>query len=305
MTLADIEQGVYEALGDLDDIDWRTYGSASEVKLRAWVNRAYKRICAWKFPSGEQIRFPALEQVLFLSTVVLTGAVTSATANTAVLAGVVGNTPDNRYNDWIVEINAGTGSGQKLMVIAFDSTTGSVTVHKDWSTTPDATSTYKLYKRFYKFVESGAADAAENIVLSPVKKIRAVQKVTDLQMPWDLRVSARDENFSMYMFTASIPMAYFPRGNAIYFDMPVSTVRTYRIECAVMPDDLSAATDEPQIPEQFHECILLYAKWIGLERNQEWGGAFATKRDLDELMSSLKQDIELSYEREDAHVEVL
>ena len=305
MTLTDLEQAVYESLGDLDDIDYRVYGAASELKLRAWINRAYKRICAWRFPSGEQIRFPVLEQVLFLSTVVLTGDVTSATANTAVLSGLVGATPDDRYVDWVVEISAGTGSGQKRLIIDSVATSGTITVHQNWTTTPDATSDYKLYKRFYKFVESTDATAAENIVLSPVKKIRAVQKVTDLQMPWDLRPSARDENFSMYLLTASIPMSYFPRGNAIYFDMPVSTVRTYRIEAAVMPDDLSAATDVPLIPEQFHEAIWHYARWIGLVRNQEFGGAYAAKRDLDELMSSLKQDIELTYEREDSHLEVL
>ena len=305
MTLANIEQAVYEALGDLDDLDWRTFGSVQELKLRGYVNRAYKRICSWRFANGEQVRFDALNKVTFLSTVVLTGSVTSATDNTAVLSGIVGNLPDNRYADWVVEISAGTGSGQRAIIISSVGTTGTVTVHKTWATTPDGTSTYKLYKRFYTFVEAADPTAAENIVLSPVTQLRAVQKVTDLQMPWDLRPSSREENFSMYMATASVPMSYFRRGNSMFFDMPVSTVRTYRIEIATLPTDMSLAADIPVIPEQFHECILLYARWIGLERNQEWGGAYATKRDLEELMSSLKQDSELSYEREDGHVEVL
>jgi hypothetical protein len=304
VTLQDIEQAVYEALGDLDDIDYRTFGSAQELKLRGWVNRAYKRICAWKFSSGEHIRFPVLEKVTFLSTVVLTGSVSAATSNTVTLSGVVGTTPIDRYADWVVEIDSGTGSGQKALVIR-NTTLGVCTVHKTWATTPDATSTYKLYKRFYTFVETTDPSAAENIAISPVNKLRAVQKITDLQMPWDLKPSSRDENFSMYLLTPSIPMSYFRRGNSIYFDMPVSTVRTYRIEVAMFPDDLAAATDVPLIPAQYHEAIVLFTRWIGLERNQEWGGAYATKRDLEEIMGSLKQDAELAFEREDAHLEVL
>jgi hypothetical protein len=305
VTLAQIETMVYESLGDLDDLDPRTFGSASEVKLRGYVNRAYKRICSWKFPSGEQLRFPSLEKVIFLSTSVLTGSVTSATSNTALLGGIVGNLPDNRYADWLLEISGGTGSGQKALVISSVGTTGVVTLHQAWKTTPDGTSTYKLYKRFYTCVEASDPTVSENISLSPVTKFLAFQKVTDLQMPWDLKFSSRDENFSMYMQIASIPMSCFRRGNTLYFDMPVNTVRTYRIEIIQAPDDMTLATDVPQIPEQFHECIVLYARWIGLERNQEWSGAYATKRDLEELMSSLMTDEERQYDRSDAHVEVL
>lgn len=305
MTLADIEQAVYEALGDLDDLDYRTFGSAQELKLRGFVNRAYRRICSWKYPTGEHVRFPVLEKIFFLSTVVLTGTISAGTANTATCSGAVGALPNNRYADWVLEISGGTGSGQRALVISSVGSTGVLTVHKDWATNPNATSTYKLYKRFYTFVEASDVTAAENIVLSPVTQIRAVQKVTDLQMPWDLHPSSRDENFSMFLLTPSIPMSYFRRGNNLYFDMPVSTVRTYRIEANVFPDDLAAATDVPLIPAQFHEAIVLFARWIGLERNQEWQGAFATKRDLDELMQTLKADTELQYEREDAHVEVL
>jgi hypothetical protein len=304
MALAELEQNVYENLGDLDDLDWRVWGSASEIKLRAFINRAYQRILLWKYPTGEHIRFPILESLFFLQTVVKTGSVLSATATTASLDSGV-NANNNQYNDWIVEIISGTGAGQRGFVIAFNGASRTVTIEQPWSVTPDSTSTYSMYKRFYSFVPASDPTASENIPIDPTITIRAISKVSDLMMPWDLKPSSRDENFTLFMKTPSIPMSYFRRGNVLFFDMPVNTVRTYRIEAMTMPNDLMNAADIPMMPSQFHECVVLYATLIGLRRQQEWQGFYATQKALEDLMMTLKTDLEMEFERSDAHVEVL
>jgi hypothetical protein len=304
MSLSELEQNVYENLGDLDDIDWRTYESASELKLRAWINRAYQHILMWKYPTGEHIRFPILESVFFLQTVVKTGSVLSATTTTASLDSGV-NANNGQYTDWLIEITSGTGSGQRAFVIAFNGSTRTVTIEQPWSVAPDSTSVYSMYKRFYSFVPATDPTASENIPIDPTITIRAISKVSDLIMPWDLKPSSRDENFTLFMKTPSIPMSYFRRANTLFFDMPVNTVRTYRIEAMTMPNDMVLTTDYPFLPSQFHECIVLYATLIGLRRQQEWQGYYATEKALEDQMGRLKQDVELGYEREDAHVEVL
>lgn len=294
---------VYEALGEPSDLSPYTTGTTLDlaaegaIKILGWLNRAYKRILNWKFANGSQVRFPAQEGEAFFKSMVLTGTVASASSSTVVLdAGV--DAEADRYNGCIVEITAGTGEGQRRLIVDF-SGSRVATIDHDWDDEPTAASTYAVYKRTYKFRDSSATDADENISLSPVSEVAAISKLTDIKALSEIKRAGRIDDFPSSLLTVGIPMAYIPKGSGLVFDLAPDGTIWYKLEYVRVPPALALATDEPELPDSFNEALLLYAQWIGLRRGQEWGGAYATKRDIEDVMASLKTSLEMSFERED------
>lgn len=304
MTVSELVVEVFELLGEPSDLFPYTTGTTTvdlsvlgTIKILSWINRAYKRIVNWKFPGGDQARFPVQYGEIYFKTCVVSGTVASATSTTAVLDASAGSTTDE-YNGWILKILTGTGAGQVRLVVDYD-TGKNATIDHAWDVNPTGTSTYALYKRRYYFREPLAPDVSENIPLSPVNKIAAIHKITDVSSASDLQQAGRIESFSDSMVTSGNPSSYLPLGDSIVFDVAPDETIWYRLEYSKIPDDLTSLTDKPLIPESFHEALLLYAQWIGLRRSQEWGGAYATKKDIEDIMSTLKSSLEMAFERED------
>lgn len=55
------------------------------------------------------------------------------------------NANDDYYNGCLIYLDGGTGSGQSRMITDYSGTTKVATVTPNWSTTPDATSTFLIY----------------------------------------------------------------------------------------------------------------------------------------------------------------
>jgi hypothetical protein len=303
MTVSEMIVEVYEMLGEPSDLFPYTAGTTTldittpgAIRILKWINRAYKRIINWKFPNGSQIRFPMQSGEMFFSSVVRTGTVVSAGASTVTLdSGVAA--ADDRYNGCLLAIVGGTGSGQSRLITDFTAAR-IASVNRDWDTTPDGTSLYEVYRRLYRFRDPAAADVSDHIALSPVDEIAAVLKVTDAGSLYDLTQGGRIETFSTSLENSGIPTCYITQ-NGILFDVYPDEARWYRLEYSKIPTELTALTDSPDVLDSFNEPILLYAQWIGLRRSQEWGGAYASKKDIEDLMSSLKSSLEMAFERED------
>ena len=303
MTVEDLLVDVFEVLGEPSDlpiyITGTTTVSLSEIgtiKILRWINRAYKRIINWKFPNGSQVRFNIQSGEAYFSTKVLTGTASAGSSTTITLAGLTAGV--DRYNGWLVSIVSGTGAGQKRLVVDTDGAL-LATVDHAWDTAPDSSSVFKLYKRRYWFRQASAIDVNENIPLSPVSQIAAVLKLSSPEDSEDLPQGSRIETYMTDTLESGDPDSYIALGDSILFDVAPDSVRWYRLEYSRIPDDLTALSQEPMIPASFHEALLLYTHWIGLRRSQEWGGAYSTKRDIEDLMSSLKTSLEQAFERED------
>lgn len=76
----------------------------------------------------------------------LTGTAAAGGNNTITLDGSASGA-DNTYNTQVVYISGGTGSGQERTVLDYVGSTKIATVTKDWTTNPDATSTYTIINR--------------------------------------------------------------------------------------------------------------------------------------------------------------
>ena len=104
------------------------------------------------------------------------------------------------------------------------------------------------------------------------------------------------------MVETGTPSAYFVLGNTLAFDVAPDRDMWFMLEYYAMPAFMEGAFDEPDIPVRYHEAVVLYATWKGLRRYQEWDGAFATKRDLDEYMQKVRDSYALNDELEDGYL---
>jgi len=84
------------------------------------------------------------------------GNVVSATANSIVIDSGA-STIDNYYNENYILILAGTGTGQTRRIVSYNGTTKSISINRNWSTTPDATSRYNIVPFFS--IENAVWDA--------------------------------------------------------------------------------------------------------------------------------------------------
>ena len=233
---------------------------------------------------------------MYFQTAYYTGTVSSATSTTCTLAPAAAAITDY-YNGWVLEISAGTGSGQTRLIVDYD-VSRITTVHKAWDTTPDNTSTYKLYKRFMKFVSSTDSTADENITLDPNTELLSPLKIIDTEAETVLQRADRTEAFINSMTSNGDPTSYYYYDNQIVFDYSVAENRWFKLEYIRILPNLTLGSDVPLIPEQFHDAIVLYAYWWGLMRSQEDTTAYSIKRNLIDLMNSLATAIEYDYERE-------
>lgn len=300
MTLDEIKTEVWEALGKPSDLDPSI--DANDT-IEKWVQRGYKKIAFWKLPNGRLLRFRCTEGELFFQTSVLSGTAQDGANQTITLAGGSGAN-DDQYNGWVVEITGGTGVGQSRLIVDYSGTSLVATVNEAWDTNPDSTSTYSLYKRFMKILDTGAVGASDNIVISPVSSFYAVSKITDLEDLVDLEPAERTENWSADLTEDSAPSSYFVQGDTIYFNTAYSSERYYRMEYVRIPPDLSSDDSEPELPEPWHEAIALWAIWKGLIRSQESQEAWARKKDLMDLIETTATQYEVSHERENAGVRI-
>jgi len=283
----------YAADGETVDI-----GSEGAVRLLQWLNRAYRRILTWRFKNGRIIRFRCTEREVYFAGVSLTGTAAAGAAQTITFDAVAEAVADF-YNGWAIEITGGTGSGQKRLIVDY-SAARVATVATAWDTTPDATSTYCVTKNVYNFVDAGAADAAVNIPLSPTEELIAVMQITDLEDNSVLTRADRTAQFTSIETTiGSSPSVFADVTGGLIFDTTVPDGRYYRIRYFGMPATLTALTDEPEIPQAFQEAVLLWAVWWGLRRQQEFAGAYSTKRDLEDTLETAIQQFDRGSDRDD------
>lgn len=311
MTVEQMVEEIYEALGEDSSLD--PYDSSGNLdtssdgyaRILRWINRGYRRVLNWKFRDGHIIRFPVTYKSLNFKTVVHSGTLVSGSAGGVVLPSGTFQSADDYYNDWVIETESGTGSGATRYITDFTGSTRLCLVAEDFSTAPDSDTTFTIYKREYEFIKSGGAGVSDNIEISPVDSLLTPVKITDLEDEQDLSEADRVDNFSGSMTEGGTPNSWFLQGNKIIFDVPVDEVRWFRMEYVSDPDELSASTDEPDIPEVWHDAIILYVVWWGFRWLQQFTDAYATKRDLVDFMESTRQALEMRYERNLGVVEVL
>lgn len=280
----------YTTPGDETTFDITTTGA---VKLLRELNKALIRIANWVFPDGGYLRLRGMMcKAYFQSKAPVVDTASAGTATTVRMPGLANNVVD-QYRGWVVEITAGTGVGQKRLILSNTVEVAAdiiCTVHSAWDTNPDNTSVLALYKNFFQFVGAGTAPyQTYHIALDPVATIQDIIKIRDLESMSDLTPTDRVEVFTANILQPGIPTSYKIMGNQILFDSPIDTARSYEMLYIKQPQELVSATQVPDIPLQYHEAITMWATHNIQRLNSDFDGAYATKREMIDLMGTLRQ----------------
>lgn len=274
-------------------------------RLLRYVNQALVRIANWQFPTGRSLRFKNLiERIYFQTQDPLENTATSATANTITIPGFLTNV-SNQFRGWIIEIVSGTGAGQRALIIGSTTTAGGCvcTVATPWTTTPDATSVVQLYKNFWQFVGTSANPVdAYHIAIDSRTEMLDVMRIRDVAALSDLTPTQRTDIFTAGILTPGTPTLYRVMSGAVYFDVPVAENRTYEIVYLRQPRTLALAQDVPELPLQFHEAIALWATHSIQRINNDYDGAYATKRELLDFLATIRLQGNNDMELEDGGV---
>ena len=293
MTLAEMIREVYDGLGRPEGFlnPYDTDGTLNEStegfsRLSKWINESQRAIAYWRYSDGYATTHPPLHDSIYFQGVVLTGTAQSGGDQSITLAVGVG-TEDDQYNGWVVELTGGTGSGQIRLIVDFDGGTLQATLHKEWDTNPDATSTYSLYKAFWHILDSSDPKASEHIALSPVDTFYAPQKIMDLKQQENIAQANYKFQFPSEQLTATTPQLWYWDEDRLWMDVPVKDTRYFELEYMKQPADLTTGTDKPVLSSRFHYAIVLHALWMGSLALSESEDAYARKRDLQDYMDRI------------------
>jgi hypothetical protein len=293
MTHAEIRQEIWTQLGQPTDLDPTTDVSLNGGPyLDFVVNEAQRQIAFWKDPVTRTVyRYPQLYSEMFFQTVVLTGTLedqTAASSNTVVLTSpLVGD--DDRYNGWVLTVG-----GETKLVVDFVGASLLATVHSAWNTQPTDGTAFTLSKRFVMLGVGTEPWISEHVTLpSTATNMRTegnlmeILKVEDLNNLTELPYMTRVDSGISQILTTGTPTQWRRQGNRIVFDVASDTATWYRMEYYRLPTPTVEDADLPELPEYLHYPMVLWGKWWGWTRAQDDAKAYATKRDLTDMMRGL------------------
>ena len=162
--------------------------------------------------------------------------------------------------------------------------------------------TGKVYKREWRFVDAFSDAAFFEIPLNPVTEIEAVQRITQIDNGRQLHRALSTDYYPIMIGKTGDPTSYYSLSSSLIFDVAPKEPTWYQLEYYAMPTPMTHVGMLPEIPEPFHEAIILYATWIGLRRYQEWNGAYATKRDIMDFMRTVRSSYSMNNELEEGYL---
>ena len=300
MTLSDIQEEVYEFIGEPSDLYDTNATPAYSQKLPDAINEGQRQVASWRDPATKlTARFPSLTsqsyfQTYYLSddlktedeahttTIVILPA-DSFGADTATLA------TDDVFNGWSITI-----ASETRRIVDYEGSTRKATLHEALTAAPSEGSAYELSKNYMDILASGHAQVAYNI-LRPANFLLPL-KILDLANERELEEGSRDEDFVNLIGTTSDPTQFIHRNERILFDFVPDEARWYYMEYSKLPAEMVETTDEPDLPENFHFGIVLLARWWGYAREQGLEAAWAGKKDFVDFM---RQTVGMYYTQSD------
>ena len=252
MNTGEMVTEVKASLGNRTDI--------TDCRMVGWINWSIKRLVTFLVRRRVDLKyFHVLEKTLNFRMLGYAGAVVAGAYDTFTLSPTDVNPIVNYHKDWIVEIDTGTGLGQKR-VIASSTGLGVCTVDSPWDIVPvgGGDSTYLIYQRSFSLDEAPISGDSYDDFWA----VQRLERISDgaplTQVSWQ-EVSGL--NYTEY----GQPSKFARRGNRLIFDTTPNEGGWYRIWYYAYPPslnctDLTAYTIMPTI---WHEAIVLGAIFRG------------------------------------------
>lgn len=305
-TLRDMIVEVHDQLGQVTDLDvYLPDGSGFDENLELegtrriaeWLNRGLRRVCSWKFPDGQIMRFPSLFRQYNFKAGPIEIPVDAIDGAEVTVGDFVDTDVDIEATNprlWILEIE-----DQRRVVMRRDGNVLTVDkAYEDGTLLTGGT----VYKREWRFVDAISDAAHFEIPLNPITEIEAVQRITQIDNGRQLHRALSTDYYPIMIGKIGEPTAYYSLSSSLIFDIAPKEPTWYQLEYYAMPSPMLSQGDQPEIPEPFHEAIILYATWIGLRRYQEWNGAYSTKRDITDFMRTIRSSYSMNNELEEGYL---
>lgn len=147
-------------------------------------------------------------------------------------------------------------------------------------------------------VERTSSPAFEGTRVELPNKFRNIIKITNMDDGTPLRrVESKESLFNPYM-TFGIPGEWYSLGEMLYFDQYVEEGIWHTIEYQRLPNDMTALTDMLDIPEEWHEVLILINEWKVSKRMQDKQRANELLAEINRWIETLRTDMEEEWLRE-------
>ena len=158
-------------------------------------------------------------------------------------------------------------------------------------------STVDIYWDRFKVVRSSAPLVLGNEVQVP-NKFRNIVKVINMDDGTPLTRAASKENlFNPYM-NFGTPGQWYDLGDVLYFDQYVESPIWHIIEYQRLPNDVTSLDDVLDIPEEWHEILMLIVEWRTMKRMQDKQRANELMVEINRWIDTLRTDLEEDWLRD-------
>jgi len=301
-TLSVLRNEVWQQIGEPTDLDPASDVQYGGAPLLNWaVNEGQRQVAFWRDPeNGRVFRHPQLLGEMFFETPLLSGVLEDQAAmdDDQILLPWLGYS-NNQFDGWVVKVGS-----EIRFITSYDAGSRVAVLDNDWSSTPATGATVYLYTRGLLMVATGHAWAATNIVM-PVVTDRwrstgnfiEVQKLEDLTSQVELSKAPRTESYLGGTLETGAPTSYYRRGNRLIFDRAPDEVLKMRLEYYRGPTEMIQPTDEPELSEQFHHAMVLWAMAWGFKRSGDNASAYSTNQELNRYMKRVVAHMDIEPDR--------
>ena len=263
------------------------------ARMLRYMNSALVRIANWKFRDGTLLRLRSLLGRKFFYTRDAAGAPYDVVSGSDLLLTLQTGLTDylaNAYAGCVVEVTTGDATGDRRLILSNFASGGIghliTRLNEPLSATMAPGDQAIIYTDFVEIrnTENGAF-GEYRLDLDPQTQLLDVVKVRDVIQNIDLSPTLREDAFTPNRVQPGIPTLYRAMGDRIYFDVPVNEARSYEVLYIRQPAKVAIGTDVPDIPEQYHEALGLWVAHNLQRVYQDYDKAYATKRELEDIMA--------------------
>lgn len=278
MTVEELIIEVFEQLGEPTDIYIYDSGGAFDLteagsqKILKALNWGQDALIAWKDTTGTRVQFRGKTFIdeEFVEYEILEGTVQAGSTENSVVVEAAHTGLENH----IIVIGSQVGR------VVVSSTGVTLYVGKAFDTTPLTGDTYTLYPRSLGFSRS-----------APFQDILAVY---DMENSNDLSLAARDDLFPTTLRDIGNPSEYIRNGNKLYFNQAPESTRYFKLTKYRNLIALTTASQESELPYQFHYGLVWWVMGWGMSRMQEISGDINARRSFKDFMRSTQTEYEFS-----------
>jgi len=159
------------------------------------------------------------------------------------------------------------------------------------------TSTVDIYWDRFRIVRSTAPLVRGNEIQVP-NKFRNIIKLINMTDGKPIQRAASKESLFNPFMNFGVPSEWYDLGEILYLDQYVEDPIWHIMEYQKLPDDVSGLDDVFDIPEEWHEVIILIVEWRTMKRMQDKQRANELFVEINRWIDTLRTDLEEDWLRD-------